>query len=262
MSKKTIVWICVIGILGLLFSLAVASLGFLCYLGSSDTCTASVPDLTRFREDRTAFFTDGDKAVDYILAHADSMSALNLLAGASTAFQLDRIEDAAFLLYAGRIRTFCDMERFEPTQTGGDSPGVALADLVESIREPVVKAITLRPKGYAKVVEQVEAWNLTTPPGYDPGWPYKQKKTPDDLFTKTRANWLKDAKVLAELLQLPEYFEAMQTARAFNELPLEKQESDKAGKQRCAQATKVMQGLEKQHNVSWTSPQAEATDEK
>ncbi len=259
MSKKAIIWICVIGFFGMLFSLAIAALGFLCYLGSADECTTNVPDLTSFREDRTACFTDGGKAVDYILVHADAMSALNLLAGASTAFQLDRMEDAAFLLYAGRIRTFCDMERFEPTQTGGDSPGVALGTLVENIREPVVKAVTLRPQEYAKAVKRIEAWNPKTPQGYDPGWPYKLKKTPDDLFAKTKADWLKDAKVLAELLQQPEYLEAMKTARAFNELPLEKQERDKAGAQRYAEAVKVMQRLEKQHNVNWTTP---PTDEK
>ena len=261
MSKKALIWICVIGFLGIMFSLIIAFLGLLYVIGFAEECTTNVPNLSSFREDRTAFFTDGDKAVDYILIHADTMTSLNLLAGASTAFQLDRLEDAAFLLYAGRIRVFCDTERFVSTQTGGDSPGVALGGLMENVREPVGKAVTLQPKVYAKLVERMEAWNLRTPEGYDPGWPYKLQKTPDDLFAKAKADWLGNAKILVQLLALPEYVEAMKTARAFNELPLEKQEKDKAAAGRYAEATKTMQRLEKQHNVRWTESSADEAAE-
>jgi hypothetical protein len=46
-------------------------------------------------------FQDGCKTLDYVLARADTMPSLYLLAGAATAFHLNRLQDGMFLFYAG-----------------------------------------------------------------------------------------------------------------------------------------------------------------
>ena len=109
------------------------------------------------------------KAADYVLAHATTTSAIHLLEAGLAEFRLGRLEDAAFLFFAGKLRGRIDQECFPPVGEGGDSPGVALGALGFQIGAAVNPAIMREPSSYKAVIERLHAWDPELAPGYDPG---------------------------------------------------------------------------------------------
>lgn len=193
-------------------------------------------------------FRGGNKTLDYVLAHADSMPAMSLLVGASTAYRSGRIEDAAFLLYAGRIRAKYDLAKYEPKATGGDSPAVFLAFLVHNASESIVSDIFFRPKDYAGMVQRLEAWKIVEPKNYNPGWEYVLRPISPDLADRLKTETLDDAKPLATLLNIPEYLDALKAMRAYNELPPNLRE-DAAAYDRYSLAEQTMQRIEREKEL-------------
>lgn len=192
-----------------------------------------------------AVFKGGAKSVDYVLAHAETLSADQLLIGANTAHGLRRLPDACLLLNAGRVRARYDLERYEPKGTGGNSPGVALAALEDGVAQVVIRDIVLRPADYAESLKRFEAWNLQeSVAGHQPGWEYlREVKVPARLAAEIKEKLLDNAKPMATLLGMPEYFVAFKVFREVNDLPEDKQQ-DPAVQVRRKQAEETMRRIE------------------
>lgn len=192
-----------------------------------------------------AVFKGGQKSVDYVVAHAETLPADKLLIGANTAYGLRRLPDACFLLNAGRVRARYDLERYEPKGTGGNSPGVALAALEDGVAQVVVRGIVLRPADYSESLKRFEAWNLKeSVAGYQPGWEYlREVKVSAKLAAELKEKLLGNAKPMATLLGMPEYFAAFKTFREVNDLPEVKQQGQ-AVQARRKQAEETMRRIE------------------
>lgn len=206
------------------------------------------PDLTFEPNDIGAPFKAGRVALEYVLTNAETMPPVLLLIGANTAYGLERLEDAAFLLYAAWIRSKYDLEKYKPTKTGGDSPEVYLSFLFHNIGEPVNREIFLQPKDYAAVMERLEAWTIKDPPGYDCGWEHTLQRVPGDLSNKVKAEYLDFHKPIATLLNIPEYFQAFKAMREYEDLPLAKRSDPDALKRRSS-ARETMRRIEKEKNL-------------
>ena len=84
-----------------------------------------------------------------VLKNDSNIGALGLMLTASTAYQIGKKEDAAFLFYAGRIRGTSDIKSYIPKGKGGNSPATLLGAMsfglgslinTEIMREPVLYA--------------------------------------------------------------------------------------------------------------------------
>jgi hypothetical protein len=158
-------------------------------------------------------------AADYVLAHATSSSAFHLLAASLAELRRQRLEDAAFLFFAGKLRARIDRECFPPVGEGGDSPGVALGALGYQIGAEVNPAIMREPKAYTAAIERLRAWDPQMAPGYDPGWEYRSRKPAAEaraIAAKAKQEYLRPAEGLSTLLNTPEYFEAFKVVQDYN----------------------------------------------
>ena len=84
---------------------------------------------------------DKAKALETVLKAPDQFSVLILYFGADVALKEKRLEDSAFLFYAGRLRARFDRECFPPKGTGGDSPFVLIATLSEQFGSAINLAV-------------------------------------------------------------------------------------------------------------------------
>lgn len=156
--------------------------------------------------------------VEYVLRHSDSTPSIALFLAAAAAYRLGRLEDAAFLFYAGKLRARLDMERFVPVGTGGDSPGVAMAALSQSLGGAINPAIMRHPAAYANVVKRLESWDPYAKAPYTPGWKYA-KTLPEKVARargeKYKADYLSAARGMSALLNNAEYFQAFLVVQQF-----------------------------------------------
>src|SRR5438045_5150266 len=102
-------------------------------------------------------------ALETVLKTPEQCSTDVLYAGAGVAFKQKRLEDSAFLLYAGQLRARFDQKCFPPKETGGDSPFVAYAALSQGLGSTINPAVMAEPKTFAKVLERIEKWNPKAP---------------------------------------------------------------------------------------------------
>ena len=164
------------------------------------------------------------KAVDHVLAHATSAPSMVMYLAAARSLDLGRLEDAGFLYYAAQVRARFDLKRFPPVDKGGDSPGVALAALSHEVGSTVNPAVMRAPAVFKAVIDKVHAWDVSPPPGYDPGWKFAAAPTPAEaraLAASVKEDYLRPADGLVTLLNTPEYFEAWKTVQDANLAPFD-----------------------------------------
>jgi hypothetical protein len=162
------------------------------------------------------------QALDFVLAHMAGAQAAPLYVAAVRSVELGRLEDAGFLYYAGQLRTRLDLKRFPPVHEGGDSPGVALAALSQQVGSVVNPAVMREPRVFKAVIDRVRAFDLETPPGYDPGWEFAGAPAPAEaraLSASVKQEYLKPAEGMVTLLNTPEYFEAWKVVQDANFAP-------------------------------------------
>jgi uncharacterized protein len=145
------------------------------------------PDLRFDVNTPMAPFHGGKEALDYVLAHAETMPAIDLLVGASTAYRLDRLQDAGFLFYAGETRARYELKKYKPVESGGNSPAVFLVFLLANSEDTIVGDLKKRPADYAEVMDRLDAWTIREPRGFDPGWEYTLEDMPPDAVAKAVA---------------------------------------------------------------------------
>lgn len=186
----------------------------------------------------------------YILAHSQEAPAMHLFVASAVAMSVERIEDAAFLFYAGQMRTRYDLAGFPPKGTGGDSPGVALGAISHQLGAEVNPAIMRRPAAFAKVVTRVQAWIPATPAGYMPGWEYTsvQEAAAKRQLDEHRASFSKQFGAMATLLNDPQYFAAFKVLQDFNFATYEQMQEPKRVKEKKAAEQKML-SIEKQRDI-------------
>jgi hypothetical protein len=188
------------------------------------------------------------KALESLLERPDEHTALVLFTGAATALSDKRTEDSAFLFYAAQLRARFDGECFPPKGSGDSDPFVALSALSEGIGSAVNSAIMQDPKAYARAVDRLRKWVPKVPPGYSPGYSYKERKTAKvaaELTESNRKRFVKNMGDVAVLLNEPEYFAAFQIVRAHNV-----GSEDNAPTEEAAEAaTKKMKRIERARGI-------------
>lgn len=196
----------------------------------------------------------------FILAHSQEAPAMHLFLGSAVALSVNRLEDAAFLFYAGQMRTRYDLARFPPKGEGGDSPGVALGAISHQLGAEINPAIMREPLLFAKVVSRVEAWVPATPAGYDPNWEYAsvQEAAARRQLTEHRESFSRQFGGLSTLLNDPQYFAAFKVLQDFNFSSYEQQQKPDRVKEKKAAEAKML-AIEKKRGIEglfYRKPQA------
>ncbi len=191
------------------------------------------------------------EAVRLVLENSAQADAATMFIASLNANSLGQLEDAGFLFYAAQMRAVFDMKRFK----GGNTPGgvgAAFGALRNQIGEVINPAIVRNPKVYAKIVERLENWDMTTPKDYKPGWD-TQGQVPGvekaAVVREIKEGPLKGMRPMAKLLQDPEYFAAFHTYQDFNLATYkEQQEPDRIAQKNAAEETILR--IEKQKRFS------------
>lgn len=188
---------------------------------------------------------DRAKALETVLKAPDQFSALILYLGADAAFKEKRLEDSAFLFYAGRLRTQFDKECFPPKGTGGDSPFVVYAALSQQFGSAITPAVMAEPEVLAKVIERVKKWNPKASKEYDPGYEFTERKSENAVHEAVKPNrteFLSRLGDLSSLLNDAEYFAAFRVVQAYN-LPID--DKRRPTQEENEKATETMKRIEK-----------------
>lgn len=162
---------------------------------------------------------DRVEALDIVLKAPDKHSALVLLFCVPVAWDQNRLEDAAFLFYIGKLRVQFDRECFPPRGTGGDSPFVLANTLSVQMGMGLNPKIMAEPKTFAKVIDRVEAWSPKAPKDFVPPYEFTERRTEEAALEVTKAGrmeYCKYMKGLAELLNDSEYFSAFRIVQKYN----------------------------------------------
>lgn len=139
---------------------------------------------------------------------ADRLNTYELLKAAAAANSAGRVEDAAYLFFAGQARYQIDKQVFPPMKTGADSPGVLKASLEASVEGPVSKALAGDPAAMKNVAARLAKWSPKFDRGYDPGWLYSnglRGAAVDPIVTATQQKMLSALEAKAKLLDNSEY---------------------------------------------------------
>jgi hypothetical protein len=192
------------------------------------------------------------EAVDYVLAHMSAARADVLLTASLAALQLKRVEDAGFLFYAGQLRSRMDQQRFPPKGEGGSSPAVAIGALQAVLGAEVNAAVMRDTKVLARTLDRIEAWDVATVDGYDPGWEYT-KALPAGAAAKVsqsvKAEYLRNGRNVLSLLGVPEYVAAQRELEEAGEGDLSTQAKLTASLDRQEKALERMCAIEKKMNI-------------
>jgi hypothetical protein len=178
---------------------------------SGDAFTGSQVELTR--------------TVDAILADPSMVSPMFLFFASKTAFNLSRLEDAAFLFYAAQLRAAFDFSRFDINGSpDGGNVATYMGFLRRSIGNSVSPAIMLKPASFSAVVDRLERWTLIpSPQAYYPefadakGFKAPAEKWPSMAATLKGRFMVEFGRRQARLLKDGQYFAAFQFVQAMNQ---------------------------------------------
>ena len=170
------------------------------------------------------------QVVDAIVNDSSLVSPMYLFLASKTAFNLNRVADAAFLFYAAQLRTAFDFERLSAADPRADGNNAAtyLGFLRQTIGGSVNPAIMREPKQFAAVMDRLDAWPLV--PAREAYYPEfdtaKGFKVPPERWADTAATikngfMTQFGRRQARLLNDAEYFEAFRFVQSMNfgELP-------------------------------------------
>ena len=186
---------------------------------------------------------DQAKALETVLKAPDQFSAIILYFGAHAALKEKRLEDSAFLFYAGQLRKRFDKECFPPKGTGGDSPFVAFAALSQQLGSIDQYSGNGEPKVCVK--RRVKKWNPKVPKEYDPGYEFTERKSEKDaheVVKPYRTEFFNHLGDILSLLNDVEYFAAFRVVRAYQ---LASDDKQRPTKEETEKAIETMKRIEK-----------------
>jgi hypothetical protein len=155
------------------------------------------------------------RLVDVVLAKTPGIDSMTMFIAADTAFELGRLEDAAFLLYAARFRAMVDLERFSPKGQGGNSPGVYLAFLNANAHEVIGPAAIEKPAVLVAAAKRFAAWDFTTIRNYRPGWEYSGSPRAQESYKSKKDEVAHALTGQASLMQDAEYAGLLKSVNEF-----------------------------------------------
>lgn len=191
------------------------------------------------------------KGLEAVLAKADRAPSIELWMASAIALQQQRVEDAAFLFYAGQLRSHLDLARFPPSGKGGDSPAVALGALSQEVGMMVNPAVMRDPRAFVASFARLEKWQPATPFDYEPGWEHGKaltEKAANEIFVPQRADYMRHFKDFATLLSDPEYQSAFRVVQDYN-LSMTDEQRAKSAKA-LQKAQKTMAEIEKKRGIA------------
>lgn len=117
---------------------------------------------------------------EFVLGHAELSPPYLLLIAAKVAAYQGRLEDAAFLFYAGLVRLRIDLRLFPLSH---EEPGLDafVAIATDQLGPRLTHALMQSPELYDRLVARLERWQPEVPPGYDPGWHFVPREGPPDV---------------------------------------------------------------------------------
>ena len=157
--------------------------------------------------------------VERVVADLERWDGITLLIAANMALQEQRLEDAAVLYYAGRIRTKIDMKHFTPIRKGGSGPAPLVQSLMFSAGGKINSQLPRQPEVYQAMVKRLAKWEPPYTSDYDPGWEYEAVPNFYDLqeeFKAVKQERVRDLNGLATLLSHTEYKEALSMVNSYN----------------------------------------------
>jgi DKNYY family len=159
-----------------------------------------------------------ERAKKVTVANSDQQDSLTLFFAARNALRESRIEDAGFYFYAAEIRASADLRVYEPVGVGGNSPGVCLAAIRETLGVPINPVVMRDRRALSRIVARLSKWTPVFEPGYNPGWEYKSTLPELQRMTAVKAakTPLAHLQALSELLQDDAYFAAFKTVQDYN----------------------------------------------
>ena len=166
---------------------------------------------------------DLGRLIDAMVQDASLVSPTYLFLASKTAFNLGRLEDAAFLFYGAQLRAAFDFERYDVArQADGNNAATYLGFLRQTIGMSVNPAIMREPAMFNAVVKRLEKWEIVpSRDAFYPEFPANTKlKLPSEKWPDTAAGIKKNFMSVfgrqARLLNDKEYFEAFRFVQAMN----------------------------------------------
>jgi len=162
------------------------------------------------------------RLIDAMVQDASLVSPTYLFLASKTAFNLGRLEDAAFLFYAAQLRAKFDLDRYSVPTQSADSPAIYLGFLRQTIGDSINPAVMREPATFAAVVKRLEQWEIVpSPQAFYPEFETKPKlKLPPEQWPSHAASLRKEFMSVfgrqARLLNDREYFEAFRFVQAMN----------------------------------------------
>jgi hypothetical protein len=219
-----------------------------CVFVACVTVGCSQPSAGKDLYEKLAKGPDQVKALETVLKTPDEYSADVLYAGAGVAFKEKRLEDSAFLFYAGQLRARFDQKCFPAKGTGGDSPFLAYAALSQSLGSTINPAVMAEPKAFAKAIDRLKNWSPKAPKEYTPGYEFTERLSEKDAHEAARPNrteFLSRMGDLSTLLNDAEYFAAFRVIQAYKLACGDKRPT----KEENEKATETMKRIEKDKNL-------------
>jgi hypothetical protein len=187
-------------------------------------------------------------ALETVLKTPDRFSALILYMSANVAFRTNRLEDSAFLFYAGQLRARFDMECFPPRGTGGNHPFVLYDALSHQLGSVINPAVMTQPKVFSRAIARVKKWSPKAPEEYHPGYEFMKRLSEKEAHKAAKPNrdeFISRMSDLASLLNDPEYFSAFRVIQTSNLAFDDKRPT----REDVAKATEAMKRIEKEKRL-------------
>jgi hypothetical protein len=166
-------------------------------------------------------------SLTYILQHQQDIPSTHLIFASAQALNMNQLEDAGHLYYAGQIRAKFDLKRFPPKQQGGSSPHITIIDLLREVGSVVNPEVFKNPKVFNRIVVNLAKFPMITKADYDPGWDYKYRlpiNKQKEILQEIAKTDIKQLADFSQLLNNPEYFSAFKSLQEFYTLSEEKRE--------------------------------------
>jgi hypothetical protein len=191
---------------------------------------------------------DKTKALEAVLKKPDDLSPSILHAGMLVAIHEKRIEDGAFLLYAGLFRADFDMECFPPKGLAGVGPFIVNSVTAQLLVPTLTRAAMNDPVAFAKMIDRLKKWSPRLSKDYHPGYDFKEQKSEKTALEATKAKRAQVIRVLTDsstLLNDAEYFAAYRVNQAFKHASEDKRPT----KEQYEKATKTMKRIENEKGI-------------
>jgi len=193
--------------------------------------------------------SDRVEALETVLKTPDEYSAVILFLGAGVAFGGERLEDSAFLFYAGQLRMRFDQKCFPSKGTGSEDPLLPLLAISQGLGIGINPAIMAEPKAYKRAIDRLKKWTPKAPEEYTPGYEFNERLSETDAHEAAKPNrteFLSRMDDLATLLNDAEYFAAYRVIRKYN---TDRDDKVPAKKEEYEKATETMKRIEKDKSL-------------